>query len=247
MTLEYLFFANVVLLGRLYVHFRDDAPSRQAWIFKGAIELAVLAVAFEFSGRIAAAGVTVVVFKLLALRGETRLGPRNLTRLVLGLLELVALSICFAPAPGPDFRTFFATVAANLPHWTTLASPLTALGDYRFHLFCFGLLLAANEANLAIRAVFDRLNLKSWKSAADVGLVDVSELNRGRIIGVLERALLYIFILQGQFGAIGFILAAKAFTRFKALDDRSFAEYVLIGTLLSAGLALAIGSFVRSV
>jgi hypothetical protein len=54
-----------------------------------------------------------------------------------------------------------------------------------------------------------------------------------------------LFILRGQYGAIGFVLAAKAFTRFKALDDRPFAEYVLIGTLLSACLALAAGGVVQ--
>ena len=57
--------------------------------------------------------------------------------------------------------------------------------------------------------------------------------------------LLYSFVLQSQYGAIGFNLAAKAFTRFKALDDRPFAEYVLIGTLLSAYLALATGGTVH--
>ena len=35
------------------------------------------------------------------------------------------------------------------------------------------------------------------------------------------------------------MLAAKGFTRFKELDDRDFAEYVLIGTLLSSSLAIA--------
>jgi hypothetical protein len=63
-------------------------------------------------------------------------------------------------------------------------------------------------------------------------------------IGLLERVLIYGFILQGQYGAIGFVTAAKAFTRFKALDDRSFAEYVLVGTLLSGGLALLFGLLV---
>ncbi|MES1194726.1 MAG: hypothetical protein ABUL65_02450, partial [Opitutus sp.] len=108
-------------------------------------------------------------------------------------------------------------------------------------------LLVANEANLAIRAVFDWLDLKprTVAAAGGSGIVDVGEFNRGRIIGVLERVLLYVFLLQGQFGAIGFVLAAKAFTRFKALDDRAFAEYVLIGTLLSACLALGIAATVR--
>jgi hypothetical protein len=247
MTLEYLFFANVVLLGRLAVHFHDDPANRRAWVIKAALEVAVLAVFFQFSWAVAGAAVTSLFFNLRAWRGEARPGPRNLARLLLGLLELAVLSIWFTRTSGAGFRPEFTTAAVALPNWTTLAAPLRALGGYPLHLFCFGLLLAANEANLAIRAVFDRLDLKPRKSAADGGLVDVGELNRGRIIGVLERALLYVFILQGQFGAIGFVLAAKAFTRFKALDDRSFAEYVLIGTLLSAGLALAIGGFVRAI
>lgn len=247
MTLEYLFFANVILLGRLVVHFHDDAANRRAWVIKGAIELIVLVAFYQLSWPIAGAAVTTIFFNLRALRGEARPGSRNLARLLLGLFELAALSIWFTRASGAGFRPAFATVGAQLPSWTALATPLVAMGSYPFHLFCFGLLLAANEANLAIRAVFDRLDLKPRKSAADGSLVDVGELNRGRIIGMLERSLLYVFILQGQFGAIGFVLAAKAFTRFKALDDRSFAEYVLIGTLLSASLALAIGTFVRAV
>lgn len=246
MTLEYLFFANVILLGRLAVHFHDDAANRRAWIVKAVLEVAVLAAAFQFSWMTAGAAATAIFFNLRGWLGEARPGPRNLARLVLGLLELAALSLWFTRTSGAVFRPEFAAAAGALPQWTTLAAPLRALGSYRLHLFCFGLLLAANEANLAIRAVFDQLDLKPRKSAADGGLVDVGELNRGRIIGVLERSLLYVFILQGQFGAIGFVLAAKAFTRFKALDDRSFAEYVLIGTLLSAGLALAIGGLVRA-
>jgi hypothetical protein len=121
--------------------------------------------------------------------------------------------------------------------------------DHSAQVLLFGLLLVANEANLAIRAVFDWLDLKPRTAAAAgaSGIVDVGEFNRGRIIGILERVLLYVFLLQGQFGAIGFVLAAKAFTRFKALDDRAFAEYVLIGTLLSACLALTIAAAVRLV
>jgi len=33
--------------------------------------------------------------------------------------------------------------------------------------------------------------------------------------------------MTGNAAAIGFVLAAKAFARFKQLDDRDFAEYVL--------------------
>ncbi len=40
---------------------------------------------------------------------------------------------------------------------------------------------------------------------------------------------------------IGFILAAKAFARSKELENRSFAEYVLLGTLVSTLIAILAG------
>lgn len=68
---------------------------------------------------------------------------------------------------------------------------------------------------------------------------------RGRIIGVLERALAVTLLLLGQFGALGLIVAAKALARFRGLDDRDFAEYFLIGTLASLLHAVAVGVGLR--
>ena len=75
--------------------------------------------------------------------------------------------------------------------------------------------------------------------------LDVKEYNAGRIIGILERVLIYFFVLYGHFAAIGFVIAAKSFTRFRELNTRHFAEYVLIGTLLSATLALAVAELIK--
>lgn len=68
---------------------------------------------------------------------------------------------------------------------------------------------------------------------------------RGRTIGILERMLLLTLILVGQWGAMGFVLAAKSIARFKDLDRREFSEYYLIGTLASTGIAMASGLLVR--
>jgi hypothetical protein len=60
--------------------------------------------------------------------------------------------------------------------------------------------------------------------------------NGGRIIGQLERALIYIFILVNQPAAIGFLIAAKSVLRFGEIKDRANrmeAEYIIIGTLMS--------------
>lgn len=56
----------------------------------------------------------------------------------------------------------------------------------------------------------------------------------GRIIGILERCLIAIFILLNQWGTLGFVLAAKTLTRFnKIAEDKEFAEQYLIGTMSS--------------
>lgn len=70
---------------------------------------------------------------------------------------------------------------------------------------------------------------------------DDSLKNAGNYIGMLERLFVFCFILTGHFEAIGFLLAAKSIFRFgdlKEAKDRKLTEYVLIGTLLSFGIAL---------
>lgn len=65
----------------------------------------------------------------------------------------------------------------------------------------------------------------------------------GKYIGYLERLLVFTFILAGHWEAVGFLLAAKSVFRFgnlKESHDRKLTEYVLIGTLLSFAIAIAI-------
>ena len=71
---------------------------------------------------------------------------------------------------------------------------------------------------------------------------------RDNYIGILERLFVFSFILTGHFEAIGFLLAAKSIFRFgdlKEAKDRKLTEYVLIGTLLSFGIALLTGFMVQ--
>jgi hypothetical protein len=76
------------------------------------------------------------------------------------------------------------------------------------------------------------------------GQVNDSLKNAGRWIGFLERTLIYVFILLGQWEAIGFLLAAKSIFRFGELNnskEMKLTEYVLIGTFASFALAILIG------
>jgi hypothetical protein len=62
----------------------------------------------------------------------------------------------------------------------------------------------------------------------------------GKQIGRLERALIFAFILAGEPTGIGFLVAAKSILRFEEAKQQPVAEYVLIGTLWSFGLAMAL-------
>jgi hypothetical protein len=68
--------------------------------------------------------------------------------------------------------------------------------------------------------------------------------NAGRLIGNIERCITLIFTILGQFSAIGFIIAAKTILRYKEGDVMK-TEYVLIGTLLSFGIAVVLGIVIR--
>lgn len=73
--------------------------------------------------------------------------------------------------------------------------------------------------------------------------------NAGNYIGMLERIFIYGFILTGHFDAVGFLLGAKSIFRFGDLTgskDRKLTEYVLIGTLLSFGLAMLTALIVQA-
>jgi hypothetical protein len=66
----------------------------------------------------------------------------------------------------------------------------------------------------------------------------------GKYIGILERLFVFGFILLNQWSAIGLLIAAKSVFRFGDLSrakDRKLTEYILIGTLISFGLAISIG------
>jgi hypothetical protein len=61
----------------------------------------------------------------------------------------------------------------------------------------------------------------------------------GRLIGILERGLIFALVLFGQAGGVGLLIAAKSILRFGVVkDDRALSEYVIIGTLASVGWAI---------
>ena len=65
--------------------------------------------------------------------------------------------------------------------------------------------------------------------------------NGGRLIGLLERGIIFMLIVAGQPAGIGFLIAAKSVLRFETTSkDQSAGEYVIVGTLASFGWAMAV-------
>jgi len=108
----------------------------------------------------------------------------------------------------------------------------------RFWIFVVCLVFLTTPVSIALKMFFTR-----WKlDPKETGFNSLK--NAGNWIGIIERLLVFIFIIAGQFGAVGFLLAAKSVFRFGDLnrkDNMKLTEYVLIGTLLSFGVAILTG------
>ncbi len=70
--------------------------------------------------------------------------------------------------------------------------------------------------------------------------IDSELQNAGKLIGVLERILVLTFVIVGKIEVIGFLIAAKTILRYKDTDTTK-SEYVLIGTMISFGIAMLFG------
>ena len=68
--------------------------------------------------------------------------------------------------------------------------------------------------------------------------------NAGKYIGIIERLFVLTFLVLGRWEAIGLLITAKSVFRFNDLkesNNRKLTEYILIGTLLSFGIAIGTG------
>lgn len=104
------------------------------------------------------------------------------------------------------------------------------------------LLLLAIFSVTSVSAILMRLLMSRWILPEDSAEDSLPQ--AGKYIGMLERLLVFGFIVLQQWAAIGWLIAAKSILRFSDLSrakDRKLTEYVLIGTLLSFSLAILTG------
>ncbi len=106
-------------------------------------------------------------------------------------------------------------------------------------LLCYltGAFFLTNPASIMIKTL-----ISIYKPNTEIEK-DESLENAGKYIGILERLLVFVFIVTQHWEGVGFLIAAKSIFRFSDLTeskDRKLTEYILIGTLLSFGLAIVI-------
>ncbi len=138
-------------------------------------------------------------------------------------------------------------VIAGLCLWLTSPSiwydPLVDAPWRESGIILLGFLFVLQPGSVIVQKVMSQWNLNSSGIALNEELP-----NAGHIIGLLERTLIFVFVVLQQFAAIGFLIAAKSILRFgsnaKNNQERKETEYILVGTLLSFTLATLTGLIV---
>lgn len=133
----------------------------------------------------------------------------------------------------------------HVQHWlVTLNMPghKVAVAGIAVALFAF----TVQGGTYLVRAVLRTSGVPIPDNAGDAGHPSPNELKRGRLIGALERAVLFVVLIAGSYEALGFIVAAKGLIRSRDFEgNRDLTEYFLIGTLTSVAVAIATGTTAR--
>ncbi|NVK56589.1 MAG: DUF3307 domain-containing protein [Alteromonadaceae bacterium] len=151
----------------------------------------------------------------------------------------------------------FVTCLASEMSWEQLQGFVSKAWNYKTITVVSGFLVVLRPVSVVVK-----LLLKPWSDAllqerevsSEAPPESVTPLpdlaSAGQRIGYLERTLILTFILLNQFAAIGFLLAAKSVFRFGDLrqsEDKKLTEYVMLGTLTSFAITIAIGLLVSSI
>jgi hypothetical protein len=133
---------------------------------------------------------------------------------LLHILVLVGVSLVWFY---PDTSWFW--IFESVGFWTILAA------------VCF----LSFGVSVIMNVLLEPWSLKIFDKAND------SLSNAGKYIGILERLFVFVFILTDHWEGVGFLITSKSVFRFgdlKESKDRKLTEYILIGTLMSFGMAI---------
>ncbi len=129
-----------------------------------------------------------------------------------------------------------AIVVVLFNRWSGINLGIDVTINFKYLLIISGYLVCLKPANIFIREVF---------KATEIQISSDNEMpNAGKVIGVLERILTLTLIIVSQYSAVGFLIAAKSILRY-GNNETLKTEYVLIGTMLSFGIAVIAGIIIN--
>lgn len=110
--------------------------------------------------------------------------------------------------------------------------PLT---DYKISLLLMGYLLVTTPVGFLIKFSIQHIPMGTIPQRG----------KGGQTIGIFERLIILTFVLLNQYEAIGFLITGKSIIRFANQEEHIRSEYVLVGTMMSYGISILVGVFMR--
>ncbi len=245
--MQFYFLFNIVIFSRLFYGFKSEAVSIKRLCCIVLFQIIFLAL-FKISPQLIVLLSVIILINISDYFLERKIRNLNVSRLLTFLIYFILIAVVTSNECGLTFNEDVLTFIAGLNDYIYFLNKFNNVNWFAVNVMLAAVLYLLNESNYLIRYFFELFALTPLRNSADESVeIDTREYNAGRIIGMLERILIFLFLIENQYAAIGFILAAKGFTRFKELEDRRFAEYVLIGTFLSALSAIIVTLLIKSV
>ena len=246
--LEFSYLLNIVMLTRLLYGLKDRPVTAKKTVLVICLQIALL-FPFKLSPALFILLILIVLLNIWIYYSEAKTKNLNSFRALSIIAFIIVTSIFTSPAVNIKFNYSLIPFFNVLKNYSSILAGINKSNVLEISFIITGILLVLNESNFVIRYLFSLFNLLPMlkkKENEENEELDNIEYNAGRIIGMLERIIIFFLVIAGQFTAIGLVIAAKGFTRFKELEDRQFAEYVLVGTFLSAIFSIAVAVIIKS-
>lgn len=122
----------------------------------------------------------------------------------------------------------------NKNTWSALMLPFT---NFKISLILLGFILVTSPFGYLIGLTTRRFQ--------NEGNNETKTDKNGFYIGIFERLIILVFMLLGEYSAIGFLITGKSIIRFSSKNEDKKSEYVLLGTMISYGITIITGVILK--
>ncbi|WP_147677391.1 DUF3307 domain-containing protein [Algibacter pacificus] len=216
------FIGDFLLQPQKWVTHKETYKHKSKYLyFHVLVHFAALLIVLQFNFKYGLGFLIIVVSHYIIDLIKLKLNTKSNARLLFGLDQLA----------------HFIIIAIVVSIYKPYALNINSLYNPKFLLLITSILGVTVVSTIIMKIVISKWYFKEDNS-------NLSLQNAGAFIGILERLFVFVLIISHHWEGIGFLIAAKSVLRFSDLSkakDRKLTEYILIGTLLSFGLAVLIG------